>query len=508
MKEQDAEARLARAMEDAAPNRLDELLEVREEARRQEKIVDISAPPKKKRRRWQNFAAAVAAALVLVIGGGGFFGWRYANAPDSLVGIDVNPSVQLSVSRNEKVLSCEALNADGTEIIGDMDLRGAQLNVAVNALIGSMVQQGYIDDLKNSVLITVENRDAAKAQALQESLMADVNGLLAGESVDASVLGQTITSRDQTLASQAETYGISEGKAALIQRILDTDPTLTFESLSGLSVNDLSLLLQAKQADTSGLTVTGQASDKAYIGLDKATEIALAQLPGATLKEIEFEYDDGMVYEAELLKDGYEYDVEIDALTGAVVKWDYERDDHWSGSVGQPQTPPQQGTVSPQPSQSQQATSTPQPSQTALITEQQARDLVLAQIPGAAIVEFERDTDDGRTVYKGEAVLNGREYEFEIDAATGSFLEWDAYDVDEGWNQGNSTSAGQTALDEEGARALVLARIPGATIVEFERETDDGRVYYEGEAVLDGRKYEFEIDATAGEIIQWDADNR
>ena len=284
MKEQDAEARLARAMEDAAPDRLDELLEVREEARRQEKIVDISAPPRKKRRRWQNFAAAVAAALVLVIGGGSFFGWRYANAPDSLVDIDVNPSVQLTVSRNEKVLSCEALNADGAEIIDGMDLRGAQLNVAVNALIGSMVQHGYIDELKNSVLITVANEDAARAQALQERLMADVNGLLAGESVDASVMAQTITTRDQSLAGQAEAYGISEGKAALIQRILDTDPTLTFEALAGLSVNDLSLLLQAKQADTSGMTVTGQASDKAYIGLEKATEIALAQLPGAALR--------------------------------------------------------------------------------------------------------------------------------------------------------------------------------------------------------------------------------
>ena len=190
MKEHDAEARLARAMEDAAPNRLDELLEVREEARRQEKIVDISALPRKKRRRWRNFAAAVAAALVLVIGGGSFFGWRYANAPDSLVDIDVNPSVQLTVSRNEKVLSCEALNADGTEIIDDMDLRGAQLNVAVNALIGSMVQHGYIDELKNSVLITVANEDAAKAQALQESLMADISGLLAGESVDAAAQRQ------------------------------------------------------------------------------------------------------------------------------------------------------------------------------------------------------------------------------------------------------------------------------------------------------------------------------
>ena len=502
MKEQDAEARLARAMEDAAPNRLDELLEVREEARRQEKIVDISAPPKRKRRGWKNFAAAVAAALVLVIGGGSFFGWRYANAPDSLVGIDVNPSVQLTVSRNEKVLNCEALNADGTEIIDGMDLQGTPLNVAVNALIGSMVQHGYIDDLKNSVLITVENKDAAKAQALQESLMADVNGLLAGESVEASVMGQTITSRDQSLSSLAETYGISEGKAALIQRILDTDPTLTFESLAGLSVNDLSLLLQAKQADTSGLTVTGQASDKAYIGLDKATEIALAQLPGATLKEIEFDYDDGMVYEAELLLDGYEYDIEIDALTGAVVKFDYELDDHWSGTVGQPVTGNGQGTA-PQPSQSQQ--------QTALITEQEAKDLVLAQIPGASIVEFKRDTDDGRTVYDGKAVLEGREYEFEIDAATGSFLEWDADDADEGWHTGGGTSSGQaaqTALDEEGARALVLARIPGATIVEIERDTDDGRVYYEGEAVLDGWEYEFEIDATAGEFIKWEADNR
>lgn len=507
MKEHEAEARLARAMEDAAPNRLDELLEVREEARRQEKIVDISALPRKKRRRWQNFAAAVAAALVLVIGGGSFFGWRYANAPDSLVDIDVNPSVQLTVSRNEKVLSCEAHNADGTEIIDDMDLRGSPLNVAVNALIGSMVQHGYIDELKNSVLITVANEDAAKAQALQESLMADISGLLAGESLDAAVMGQTITTRDQTLASQAEAYGISAGKAALIQRILDTDPTLTFESLAGLSVNDLNLLLQSKQADTSGMTVTGQASDKAYIGLEKAREIALAQLPGATLKEIDFDYDDGMVYEAELLKDGYEYDLEIDALTGAVVKWEYEEDDHWSGThEGAPATEPEssgsgtQTTPSPQPSQSQQ--------QTTLITEQEAKNLVLAQVPGATIVEFERDTDDGRAIYKGEAVLNGREYEFEIDASTSAFLKWDADDVDDGWQGGSSSSAGQTALDEEGARALVLARIPGATIMEFERESDDGRTIYKGEAVLDGWEYDFEIDAASGEFIKWEADNR
>lgn len=171
--------------------------------------------------------------------------------------------------------------------------------------------------------------------------------------------------------------------------------------------------------------------------------------------------------------------------------------------MGEPVAGNGQGTANPQPSQSQQ--------QTALITEQEARDLVLAQVPGASIVKFKQDTDDGRTVYDGKAVLEGREYEFEIDAATGSFLEWDADDADEGWCTGGGTASGQavqTAMDEEGARALVLARIPGATIVEIERDTDNGRVCYEGEAVLDGREYEFEIDATAGEFIKWEADNR
>ena len=36
------------------------------------------------------------------------------------------------------------------------------------------------------------------------------------------------------------------------------------------------------------------------------------------------------------------------------------------------------------------------------------------------------DKDDGRTVYEIEFVVNGMEYEFDIDAATGAILEFDA----------------------------------------------------------------------------------
>ena len=37
--------------------------------------------------------------------------------------------------------------------------------------------------------------------------------------------------------------------------------------------------------------------------------------------------------------------------------------------------------------------------------------------------------DDGRKIFEGKIVYDGMEYEFEIDAADGTILEWDAEPV-------------------------------------------------------------------------------
>lgn len=64
------------------------------------------------------------------------------------------------------------------------------------------------------------------------------------------------------------------------------------------------------------------------IGLDKAREIALAKAPGATVVKCELDEDDGRLqYEGELAKGGWEYEFEIDAKTGRILKWEEEYDD-------------------------------------------------------------------------------------------------------------------------------------------------------------------------------------
>ena len=66
------------------------------------------------------------------------------------------------------------------------------------------------------------------------------------------------------------------------------------------------------------------------------------------------------------------------------------------------------------------------------VTEEEAKALAIAKVPGAALTdirEFKPDRDDGRMEYEGSIVYDNMEYEFEIDAATGEFLSWEAESV-------------------------------------------------------------------------------
>ena len=100
----------------------------------------------------------------------------------SVVSLDVNPSIELKVNRSEKVLVCTPLNEDAKAILADMgngaDLKGAKLDVAVNAIVGSLVRNGYLDSISSAIMISVEDKDTARAEKLQRELTSTVDGVL------------------------------------------------------------------------------------------------------------------------------------------------------------------------------------------------------------------------------------------------------------------------------------------------------------------------------------------
>ena len=180
-------------------------------------------------------ALGAAASLCLLITGGGVWYYQYENRQiDSVIGIDVNPSVELSINRRERVLKAEALNQDGNQILSDMDLKGVDLNVAVNAVVGSMVTHGYLDDLDNAILVTVSNDSMTRASALRSSVVGNIEKTLEENQVQAVVYDQQAVEDDE-IEKLAEQYGISYGKAYFLKEPIEENQDLSMEDMDWLS---------------------------------------------------------------------------------------------------------------------------------------------------------------------------------------------------------------------------------------------------------------------------------
>ena len=211
-------------------------------------------------RRMRGMVLAAAACLCLVFTGGGAYHYQYLNRQvDSVIGIDVNPSVELSINRRNRVLSAEPLNEDAREMMADMDLKGVDLNVAVNAVIGSMVTHGYLDDLENAILVTVSNDSVKKATELRTSVVGDIEQTLQENQVQAVVYDQQVIEKDEMKAIAGE-YGISYGKAYFLTELIEENQELTMEDMEELSA--LTMEEIAKRITEKSLAL-GEFADKA-----------------------------------------------------------------------------------------------------------------------------------------------------------------------------------------------------------------------------------------------------
>ena len=508
MTDRELNEKLRQAYEHATPDVLDAVLSDCNE----QKGRVVSMTTEKKKNAWLRPLIAAAACLCLLLGGGfGLKSYRVNHMVDATVSLDVNPSVELQVNQKERVLNVKAMNEDGRIIVGDMDLSGSSLDVAVNALIGSMLQNGYLNELANSILISVDNDDPVRGADLQARLSAEVDRLLQTDSFSASVLSQTVV-RSSELQQMAEQYGITLGKAQLIQDILSRSTLHTFDELAPLSINELNLLLGKETAAATQVTVVGTASEKGYIGEAKAKTVALERA-GVTesellLYKIGMDTHNGtMVYDVEFTTDSYEFDCDVNAKTGEIVKFEKE----YNGVAP---------AVSAQPDTAQ-----PNTNQTAgEITVEEAKTIALnhagVKAADATFIQAKRDYDNGRSVYEIEFVVafgNGYlEYDYDIATADGSIVSFD-YDI-EGFAapvtaQPAATQAkGSITVEEAKTIALNHAGLTAdaVTFVKAKQDYDDGRLVYEIEFVTTSGngylEYDYEIDAATGNILSYDYD--
>ena len=323
----DIEKRLNTAVTNAVPDVLNSILSQCEE--RTGKVIDIKSV-RSSRSRFKPMLAT-AAALVLIVGGAlGANGYHRAHSYDGVVSLDVNPSIEMEVSKNETVLAVTGLNSDGESVIEreraeGTKLEGAKLDELVSELVGSMVGEGYLSEEANSVLVTVDNPNADKGAKLEKSLMTRISDAMSENGVEGAVIGQSISS-DEELAKLALELGVSKGKAGLIASITAKNPEYTADELAKLSINDLGLLSKDSMAEDESVSIVGEPSDKKYVGAEVAIENACAEAKlqvGETVDaQSKIGLEDGkLIYKVELNIDTQKIECAIDAVTGEILSW-------------------------------------------------------------------------------------------------------------------------------------------------------------------------------------------
>lgn len=323
----DVEQELCIAVEHAVPDVKDEILRrCMEEHSEQDRMVPMNFEPKKRRRKsyLQTYIAAAAILLLMVNVGVSMLKVREANRTETIIGLDVNPSIELAINAQNRVISATAINEDADKVLEGMDLSGATTEVAVNAVLGSMLKLGYLDESSNSILVSVDNRNEESSREIETRLVENINETLQSYSVDAAILSQTVTTVDNTISQTATDYEISQGRTVLIQKIIENNPDYTFEELSQLTINELNLLLSSQRVEVQNVTTTGVASETSYIGQDAATEAVFSAI-AVTRDQVTDLYVDidvlnaRMVYGISFLYGGLIYSYEVDALTGEIV---------------------------------------------------------------------------------------------------------------------------------------------------------------------------------------------
>ena len=291
--------------------------------------------------------AAIAACIVLFVSGlslGLFIprGERDnggVGVAETFVYLDVNPSVELRMDADERVVECIAANEDADEILAGLKLVGVDMNTALSAIVGSMYVNGYLSAESNSILVSVDGREDKEEQLLAD-ITARINSVFEKSELECSIIAQTVKQSEE-LKARAEENGVSIGKMYLVEKMIESIEDFDIDdlpNLSGMSIKDLNLIYSTRpekeengdkqddpfDKDVSTGNIGGLVKeDEALISLLETIERELSSIEQSEVRILP-QFENGklsMIYVVKIKfsDDELTYEYKIDCYTGELL---------------------------------------------------------------------------------------------------------------------------------------------------------------------------------------------
>ncbi|MCI9261997.1 hypothetical protein [uncultured Adlercreutzia sp.] len=180
----------------------------------------------RRRRRWAPLAAAACLLLVGILAGAGWHLWQQ---PAAFVGVDVNPSLELTVNAFDRVVKATAINDDGAAVLDALSLEGRSYAEAFAALMDSEAMAPYLaKDAFVDVNITTQDN------ALASELQAQSDAVLAGHPYQGAC-----HHADEATREAAAAAGMGVGRYRAACELAELDDSVSVDDCAAMTMREL-----------------------------------------------------------------------------------------------------------------------------------------------------------------------------------------------------------------------------------------------------------------------------
>lgn len=175
---------------------------------------------------WQKprmYVAVCTCLLCLLLGGQ----WFYFT-PTSEISIDINPSLELSVNRFDRVISINGVNADGQEFADTLDIKFKKCADAIARILESNDISILLsnDEILTITVIGSDEKHSAK-------ILSEIEGCTAHKR---NVYCYFSSSNEVEAAHEA---GLSYGKYRAFLELQKLDPDITPDAVQGMTMREI-----------------------------------------------------------------------------------------------------------------------------------------------------------------------------------------------------------------------------------------------------------------------------
>ena len=207
------------------------------------------------KRHWHIFnskviGALIAACLIFGITGAYVMNVSSNEEPYAYVTLDINPSIELAINKEYKVISVNYFNTGGEKVLGTLTLKGETLDLALKSIIDEASAMGYFKNkTEGEVFITaVPNFKHNDYKRSKDKVTKDLSDLVVKEEAflekseknkvtKIHVIAETI---EPSVREAAKKKNISAGRQYLINNAKKSGATdVTADQIKSANITDL-----------------------------------------------------------------------------------------------------------------------------------------------------------------------------------------------------------------------------------------------------------------------------